>query len=273
MVVKNALTETVFKGVVVTLCSIALFGCARLAERPHWQNMQRIDTLAAYEHYLSRYPNGKFADEAKKRIAEIKSEREAARQRKAEAYRKAISTGTIEALEQFILSCTLHCEKVAHAFSLLNDKISEVQDISGLQRLLVKYATHPCWPVSFHWRGAPGSSVYISSDSPGSSSISYGFLELRKQLVIRTGNTSQPCLIPYLIPYVDDRCYIDGAIRYLAKFSRNEWGDKHYYLENIRACWPVRDAAVEALKKCSGKDFGEDSAKWRQWWEENKDKI
>lgn len=257
---------------VVILCSIALVGCATPAERYHWQNMQKIDTLAAYEHYLSRYPDGKFADEAKKRIAEIKSEREAARQRKAEAYRKAISTGTIEALEQFIHSCTIYCEKVSHAFSLLNDKISEVQDISGLQRLLVKYATHPCWPVSFHWRGAPGSSLYISSYSPGSSSISYRFMELRKQLVIRAGNTSQPCLIPYLIPYLDDRCYIDGAIYYAAK-SGYEWGDKHYYLENIRACMPVRDAAIEALKMCSGKDFGEDSAKWRQWWGENKDKI
>lgn len=254
---------------------LLLAGCATLAERPFWQNMQRIDTLAAYEHYLSRYPNGEFADEAQKRIAEIKSEREAARQRKAEAYRKAVSIGTIEALEQFILSCTLYCEKVSHAFSLLNDRISEVQDISGLQRLLVKYSTHPCWPVSFYWRssGPSSDSFWISSDSSGPISISYAFMKLRQQLVIRAGRRAQSCLIPYLIPYLDDSCFIDGAIRYSAKFSRNEWGYKHYYLEHISAVLPVRDAAIEALKMCSGKDFGKDSAKWRQWWEESKDKI
>jgi hypothetical protein len=246
-----------------------------LGERSDWQNMQRIDSIAAYEYHLERYPNGEFADEAREKIAEIRNEKKAAQQRKAEAYRKAVSIGTIEALEGFILSCTLHCEKVSHAFSLLNDKISEVQDISGLQRLLVKYSTHPCWPVSFYWRssGPSSDSFWISSDSSGPISISYAFMKLRQQLVIRAGRRAQSCLIPYLIPYLDDSCFIDGAIRYSAKFSRNEWGYKHYYLEHISAVLPVRDAAIEALKMCSGKDFGKDSAKWRQWWEESKDKI
>jgi HEAT repeat protein len=32
----------------------------------------------------------------------------------------------------------------------------------------------------------------------------------------------------------------------------------------------VRTSAVRALKAITGQDFGEDPARWQQWWEEQK---
>lgn len=35
----------------------------------------------------------------------------------------------------------------------------------------------------------------------------------------------------------------------------------------------VRDAALFALKKLTGKDFGRNKSCWREWWEKNKNRV
>jgi len=74
-------------------------------------------------------------------------------------------------------------------------------------------------------------------------------------------------LIPALINALDDTT----AISIPVKFEENPRGKEAVWVTR-RVSSPAREAAA-VLKKISGKDFGEDTAKWQEWWEKNKMRI
>ncbi len=73
----------------------------------HWKLARARDTIAAYEGYLRDWPLGAFAEEAKKRLSELrdvqqKSEEASRSERERQAARKARETDTIEGYEQYL---------------------------------------------------------------------------------------------------------------------------------------------------------------------------
>ncbi len=70
-------------------------------------------------------------------------------------------------------------------------------------------------------------------------------------------------LIPALINALDDTT----AISIPVKFEENPRGKEAVWVTR-QVSSPAREAAA-VLKKISGKDFREDTAKWQEWWEKS----
>ena len=80
--------------------------------------------------------------------------------------------------------------------------------------------------------------------------------------------------VPVLIKALEDEAEF---VRSHTAEALGEIGDKTAVSALIQALSDknidVRLNAEEALKKLTGQDFDPDPAKWRAWWDENKDKI
>jgi hypothetical protein len=62
--------RTALKSLYLILLVVLLFGgCATMQNR--WKNTEAINTIAAYENFLKRYPEGTLADEARSRIEKL----------------------------------------------------------------------------------------------------------------------------------------------------------------------------------------------------------
>jgi len=81
-----------------------------------------------------------------------------------------------------------------------------------------------------------------------------GDLNFRQAAAAALGQLSDPRAIPPLIDYLE---HIAG---YQFRMTGESWQPDFK---------PVRPIPVQALKTLTGQDFGEDAAKWRQWWEAN----
>ena len=74
-----------------------------------WQRAFDIGNKEAFERYLKEWPNGRYADAARRRIATLREtakrdaeERERQRKRDAQAWEKATAAGTIESLRTYL---------------------------------------------------------------------------------------------------------------------------------------------------------------------------
>jgi len=70
------------------LAVVVVAGCA--SQSTNWEKSAEANTIAAYEAYLQKYPDGEFAEEARNRIRRAR-------------YQQAQATNTIEAFEEFVL--------------------------------------------------------------------------------------------------------------------------------------------------------------------------
>ena len=88
------------------------------------------------------------------------------------------------------------------------------------------------------------------------------------------GAIKDPRAVEPLIANLRDK---DSAVRGVAALVLGEIKDPSAVEPLIAALKDadssVRGGAVAALKEITGQDFGEDSVKWQEWWEENKEKF
>jgi hypothetical protein len=125
-----------------------------------------------------------------------------------------------------------------------------------------------------------GESVSKLNKSPGQAIPFYTKIALedsdaamRRRAVIALGMTKDRRAVEPLIRAMKDREFVVVmlAARYLGKI-----GDERAVeplIGNLRSQnVGVRQWSYNALKTVTGKDFGEDYAKWKAWYEKNKDK-
>jgi HEAT repeat protein len=78
-------------------------------------------------------------------------------------------------------------------------------------------------------------------------------------------------------PLISALKHKDDVVRSDAAYALFELGDSRTVEPFIHAQMDrfslVRWRAANALKKITGKDFGDDPKKWRKWWEENKGRF
>jgi len=95
-------------------------------------------------------------------------------------------------------------------------------------------------------------------------------LTVRYNAALALGKIGKPAVEP-LIAALKDK---DSRVRYSAAWALGKIGDKRA-VEPLIAALKDKDSTVRrdaawALTKITGKDFGEDQAKWQEWWEQNK---
>ncbi|MEM9885951.1 MAG: SUMF1/EgtB/PvdO family nonheme iron enzyme [Bacteroidota bacterium] len=95
---------------------------------------KKMPTVADYQKYLDKYPNGKYADEALKAIATInKAKLEAARAKDKAAWAAAMQVNTKAAYQDYLAAFTngLHQEEAKAAIQKLNLLLPEMVFVKG----------------------------------------------------------------------------------------------------------------------------------------------
>jgi hypothetical protein len=98
--------------------------------------------------------------------------------------------------------------------------------------------------------------------------LTYEGHEYREYYARALGGIGDLRAVPAVLKY-----YQDGVIQVnLAKMIRSS-GDQAAAMECEKKGQTMKQAAVQALEQISGQKFGDDLAKWNQWWIENKAKV
>ncbi len=93
-------------------------------------------------------------------------------------------------------------------------------------------------------------------------------LEFRSLYAYALGEIKDPRAVPALIKYMDD-----AFMKAQMAPSLRSIGDEAKALALEDEANKCREEAASALKKITGLDYGTDLARWKDWWEKNKDKA
>lgn len=74
-------------------CAVLLAACG--SAKYEWSQANNLNTIAAYQEFLTNYPNDLHAADAKKRIAELKD---------AQAWNAAQVASSVEGYQQYLLT-------------------------------------------------------------------------------------------------------------------------------------------------------------------------
>jgi hypothetical protein len=290
--------------------SLFLFvtGCVTMQNK--WEEAASVNTIEGYKSFLSRYPKGKLADEGRAKLEELrfdivkkndtiesyktfldyypegrfskdaKEKMDSLVKKEIDDYQDALANGDIKILNAFLKKYggseypqfskeerdkrRLEVQKKLIEKITLLGKSHDQQAAKNLIDTLAEYVSE-----------IKDTTVYNTSFSP---MVKYGVSEtnlstcdgeIRRALVNALGEIRDKTAVPILIQCLRDPEQSQLTVPEVYFPS----GELIHGESPATFSFKVRHAAAEALRKITGVDYGQNPAKWQEWWEENKERF
>jgi hypothetical protein len=222
---------------VTFILAMVAAGCATIED--DWAAAQDQNSIAAYERFLGQHPGSQYEPDATSRIDLINQEHEEAEKadqlrRQEEAQAELARLKVIKDINQ--LAADASPQSIEKLVRMLEGEIAKVE-------------TRPEFTTGIF----PDGTIFLGALTEEGT--------LRKNLVDALGKTRNISAVPVLIRCLRDpeRSIMTTGVNYVQGVTRE--GETYIFL--------VREAAAESLKNITGKELGQDVAKWQTWHAQN----